>query len=73
MLAWLKLVRIPNLATAAADPPEDPPGTRSRSSGLRVTPKALVWVELPMANSSMLVRPRNTTPCLSRLSSAVAV
>ena len=32
-------------ATAAAEPPDDPPGVRSRSHGLRVTPHALVLVK----------------------------
>ena len=43
--------------TAAADPPEDPPGTHSRFQGLLVFLKAEVSVEPPMANSSMLVLP----------------
>ena len=49
-------------ATAAADPPEEPPGTRLRSCGLRVGPNALFSVELPIANSSRLVLPTNTAP-----------
>jgi hypothetical protein len=49
-------------ATAAADPPEEPPGTRSASHGLCVTPKAEFSVEEPIANSSMLVLPRFTRP-----------
>ena len=54
-------------ATAAADPPEDPPGTVSVSQGLRTGPYQLVSLEEPMANSSMLVFPNMTTPaCLSR-------
>ena len=44
-------------ATAAALPPDEPPGTRARSHGLRVGPKALVSVEEPNANSSMLSLP----------------
>src|SRR5437588_7261392 len=47
-------------ATAAADPPDEPPGTRLRSHGLRVTWKALFSVDEPMANSSMFVLPRST-------------
>src|SRR3989344_8570601 len=49
-------------ATAAAEPPDEPPGTREVSTGLRVTPNAEFSVEDPMANSSMFVRPRNTAP-----------
>ena len=43
--------------TAAADPPEEPPGTHSRFQGLAVFLNAEVSVEPPMANSSMLVLP----------------
>ena len=39
-------------ATAAALPPEEPPGTRPRSHGLRAGPNAEFSVEEPMANSS---------------------
>src|SRR6516165_4175978 len=49
-------------ATAAEDPPEEPPGTRPRSQGLREGPNAEFSVEDPMANSSMLVLPSITTP-----------
>ncbi len=45
-------------ATAAAEPPPEPPGMRSRSHGLRVGPYAECSVEEPMANSSRLVLPR---------------
>src|SRR5881409_1333131 len=44
-------------ATAAAEPPPEPPGMRSRSHGLRVGPYAECSVEDPIANSSMLVLP----------------
>ncbi len=60
-------------ATAAAEPPEEPPGTRSRSHGLRVWPVALFSVDEPMANSSMLVLPRMTAPASWSLRTAVAV
>src|SRR3954447_22918736 len=49
-------------ATAANDPPDEPPGIRPRSQGLRVGPYAEFSVELPIANSSMLVLPSMTTP-----------
>src|SRR5436305_11325644 len=60
-------------ATAAALPPLDPPGTRSRSCGLRVGPNAEFSVELPMANSSRLVLPTNTAPAAARRSTTVAL
>ena len=49
-------------ATAADEPPEEPPGTRSGAHGLCVTPKAEFSVEEPIANSSMLVLPRAISP-----------
>src|SRR3712207_3350157 len=49
-------------ATAAADPPLDPPGTLDRSHGLRLTPHAEFSVEEPIANSSQLVLPSSTAP-----------
>ena len=56
-----------NAATAAEEPPDEPPGTRLRSQGLRDGPKAEFSVEEPIANSSMLVLPRMTIPAsLSR-------
>src|SRR5271170_6093901 len=59
-------------STAAADPPLDPPGTRSGATGFRTGPYAEFSFELPMANSSQLVLPRMTAPALSRRSMAVA-
>ena len=50
-------------ATAAAEPPLDPPGTRLRSpQGLRVGKNAEFSVDEPIANSSMLVLPSSTAP-----------
>ena len=46
-----------NAATAAAEPPEEPPRTRSVSQGLLVRWNAELSVELPKANSSMLALP----------------
>src|SRR5918995_3055526 len=43
--------------TAAAEPPREPPGTRSGSHGLREGPKAEFSVEEPIANSSVFVLP----------------
>jgi len=59
-------------ATAAAEPPEEPPGTRSRSWGLRVGPNAEFSVEEPMANSSRLVLPTLMAPAALRRWTTVA-
>ena len=59
-------------ATAAAEPPEEPPGMRSRSQGLRVGKKAEFSVDEPMANSSKLVFPVMTAPAARSLPIAVA-
>src|SRR5256885_16269619 len=59
-------------ATAAADPPEEPPGMRSVSHGLRVAPKAEFSVELPMANSSIFSRPKMIAPAALSFSITVA-
>src|SRR6185437_1225982 len=49
-------------ATEAADPPDDPPGTRERRMGLSTGPYALFSFELPIANSSQFVLPTSTAP-----------
>ena len=49
-------------ATAAADPPEEPPGVRPGSHGLRVTPCSLVDVQLTPPNSEAVVWPARTAP-----------
>src|ERR687887_27673 len=49
-------------ATAADEPPDEPPSTRLRSHGLCDGPNALFSVEEPIANSSMFVLPRMTRP-----------
>ena len=59
-------------ATAAAEPPELPPGTRAGSSGWRVGPKAELPVSQPMANSSRFVLPSITHPAARSLDTAVA-
>src|SRR5580693_8291317 len=59
-------------ATAAADPPLLPPGTLPGRRGLRVGPNAEFSVELPMANSSMLVLPSATAPAPRRRPTTVA-
>ena len=69
-------------ATAAAEPPEEPPGTRwvpsmapeppaltfepSRRQGETTGPKAQVSFDEPMANSSMLSLPSITAPSRQR-------
>ncbi len=59
-------------ATAAADPPLLPPGTRSGSQGFRVGPKAEFSVLLPMANSSQFVFPTRMAPAARSRSTTVA-
>ena len=49
-------------ATAAAEPPLEPPGTRVGSQGFRVIWRALFSVEEPMANSSRFSLPKGTAP-----------
>src|SRR5437764_13361465 len=60
-------------ATADAEPPELPPGTRSKSYGFFVLPSALFSHELPIANSSRLAFPIGTQPASSNRCTAVAV
>src|ERR1700692_4693056 len=63
-------------ATAAEEPPEEPPGTSLslnsaapflRRHGETTGPKALVSLEEPMANSSQLSFPSMTAPAFHRL------
>src|SRR5687767_14501530 len=61
-----------SMATAAAEPPEEPPGMRVLSHGLRVVKKAEFSVELPMANSSILRRPKTMAPAARSFSTTVA-
>src|SRR5215831_16123279 len=58
-------------ATAAAEPPEDPPGTSGRldpwrRQGLTTGPKRLISFEDPIANSSLLSLPSITAPASHR-------
>src|SRR5262245_64337676 len=53
-------------ATAAADPPLDPPGVRSVFHGLRVTPHAFVLVKLRVPNSGAAVLPTGMAPAARR-------
>lgn len=59
-------------ATAAAAPPEDPPGLRCRSHGLRVGPHASGSV-MPFApNSGVFVFPKMTSPASIQRCTTVA-
>ena len=49
-------------AMAAADPPDDPPGTQFRCHGLDTAPYTEYSLEDPMANSSILVLPTGINP-----------
>src|SRR5215510_12536751 len=53
-------------ATAAAEPPELPPGTTSVFQGLRTAPWNELSFDEPIANSSMFVRPMVTVPASFR-------
>ncbi len=53
-------------ATAAAEPPEEPPGTCCGLRGFFVTPNADVSVVEPIANSSIFVLPMITAPASLR-------
>jgi hypothetical protein len=59
-------------ATAAAEPPLEPPGTRDGSCGLRVGPNAEFSVDEPIANSSRFVLPMITAPASRRRATTVA-
>src|SRR5438094_119138 len=59
-------------ATATADPPDEPPGTRSAHQGFFTAPNAEFSFELPIANSSRFVLPIITAPSASRRSTTVA-
>src|SRR6195952_2964716 len=61
-----------NAATAAADPPPEPPGMRSRSHGLCVGPYAECSVDEPIANSSMFVLPSGMRPAFLSQATTVA-
>ena len=60
-------------ATAAALPPEDPPGTLEKSQGFSVGPYAELWVVFPIANSSMFAFPRIIPSSCSILLATVAL
>ena len=57
---------------AAAEPPDEPPGTRSGASGFFVGPNALFSVDEPIANSSMFVLATTIAPASRSGATAVA-
>src|SRR5439155_17722333 len=59
-------------ATAAPDPPLEPPGERSSAHGLRVGPYHGLFVVEPAANSCVLHLPTRTAPASSRRRTASA-
>src|SRR6476620_7105144 len=59
-------------ATATADPPELPPGTRVVSHGFFAGPNAEVSFDEPIANSSMFVFPTTIAPASFKRLIAVA-
>ena len=60
-------------ATAAAEPPDEPPGTRSVSQGFCTGPKPEFSFDEPIANSSWLVFPSTRTPARCAFRTLVAV
>jgi len=60
-------------ATAAPDPPEEPPGVRDESHGLRVTPQSRLCVKLEYANSGVVVLPTMMAPAPSSRSTMSAL
>src|SRR3954467_6835294 len=60
-------------ATAAALPPELPPGTRSRSHGFSTGPYAEFSFDEPIANSSWFVLASSGAPAPASFSTTVAV
>src|SRR5438046_156323 len=59
-------------ATTPAEPPDEPPGTRSGATGFRAGPKALFSVDEPIANSSMFDLATMTAPAVRSRATAVA-
>ncbi len=60
-------------ATAAPEPPEEPPGVRSRFHGLRVIPQSGLSVKLEYANSGVVVFPTMIAPAPSSFSTIAAL
>ena len=60
-------------ATAAAEPPLDPPGESSRFHGFRVRPKSAGSVAQWLPNSAVFVRPQMISPAATYRSTVHAV
>ncbi len=60
------------VATATADPPEEPAGLSAQFQGLRVAPKSAFTVFAPVANSGVLVLPSTIAPAALRRLTASA-
>ena len=60
------------VASAAAEPPLEPPAVRSRFHGLRVAPKTALTVFGPNANSGVFVLPMTMAPAARRRSTTSA-
>ncbi len=75
---WSRRLSVPKAAgampaaTAAAEPPLEPPGTRVGSHGLRVKRKAENSFDPPMPNSSRLVLPKRMAPAARSRETTVA-
>src|SRR5207248_10573706 len=52
-------------ASAAPEPPDEPPGPKSRFHGLRVTPQMREWQTPDRQNSGVVVRPWTMAPAAS--------
>ncbi len=59
-------------ATAAADPPLEPPAMRDASQGFAVRPKCGLTVVMPQANSWVLVLPTTSAPAARSAATAGA-
>jgi hypothetical protein len=59
-------------ATAAAEPPDEPPGVRVRSHGLLVVPKIGFVVCQSPAQVGVFVLPKITAPAARRRATAIA-
>src|SRR5438445_9785516 len=59
-------------ATSAAEPPDEPPGTRVLSNGWNERPYAECSVDEPMPNSSQFVFPAISAPAAFSFATAVA-
>src|SRR6266567_9424381 len=60
------------VATATADPPDEPDGLNAGFQGLRVTPNTSLKVLAPAANSGVLVLPSTMAPAAFRRRTASA-